>query len=127
MDLSFPVLFRKERAKLGVAKLKILNTVYDLTVTEREIINQLDVTYNQLLNLHSVIGRQHEMIANYERLLASEILNLEQGESDLFKINLQQEKLIQTQTKWLRMISEFEKQKAHLYWAAGSSNLTAPE
>jgi len=51
-------------------------------------------------------------------------MNLEQGESDLFKINVQQEKLIQSQTKWLKLLAEFEKQKAYLYWAAGTRNLS---
>jgi hypothetical protein len=60
---------------------------------------------------------------NYDRLLRAEILNLEQGESDLFKINIQQEKLIQSQSKWLKLVAEFEKQKAFLYWAAGTRNL----
>ena len=60
---------------------------------------------------------------NYERLLDAELLNLEQGESDLFKINVQQEKLIQSQSKWLKLMAEFEKQKAFLYWSAGARNL----
>ncbi len=123
IDFSFPLFLRKERAKLAVTKLKILNTRYDLTLSEREIINQLSSTYNQLINLQSVMSQQRDMMTNYERLLAGEILNLEQGESDLFKINLQQEKLIQSQTKWLKMMAEFEKQKALLYWAAGTRYL----
>lgn len=120
VDFSFPLFVRKERSKLALAKLKIVNTQYDLTLSEREIVNQLSSTYNQLVILQSVLDQQREMMMNYERLLAAEVLNLEQGESDLFKINLQLEKLIQSQTKWLKMIAEFEKQKALLYWAAGT-------
>lgn len=120
VDLSFPLFLRKERSKLALAKLKIANTQYDLTLSEREILNQLTSTFNQLITLQSVLDQQREMMMNYDRLLTAEILNLEQGESDLFKINLQQEKLIQSQTKWLKMIAEFEKHKALLYWAAGT-------
>ena len=53
----------------------------------------------------------------------AEILNLENGESDLFKINVQQEKLIVSQTKLLKLKAEYEKLKATLYWAAGVRNL----
>jgi hypothetical protein len=67
--------------------------------------------------------QQRDMVRNYERLLEAELLNLEQGESDLFKINVQQEKLILSQTKWLKLLAEFEKQKAYLYWAAGTRKL----
>ncbi|MEQ9414983.1 MAG: hypothetical protein RIF39_14190, partial [Cyclobacteriaceae bacterium] len=80
-------------------------------------------TYNQLINILSIMNQQREMVANYERLLSAEMLNLQQGESDLFKINVQQEKLIQSQTKWLKLLSDFEKQKAYLYWAAGTRHL----
>ncbi len=66
---------------------------------------------------------QRDLVQSYERLLDAELLNLQEGESDLFKINLQQEKLIQTQTKWLKLVAENEKQKAYLYWAAGVRNL----
>jgi outer membrane protein TolC len=63
------------------------------------------------------------MVNNYERLLFAELLNFENGESDLFKINVQQEKLIQSQTKLVKLLSDYEKQKAMLYWAAGVRNL----
>jgi len=120
VDFSFPIFLRKERAKLAQAKLKITTTGYERSLAEREIINELNTTYNALTNLQVTIDQQREMMINYERLLAAELINLEQGESDLFKINLQQEKLIQAQTKWLKLLADFEKQKAYLYWAAGT-------
>jgi outer membrane protein TolC len=123
IDFSFPVFLRKERAKLALAKLKITNTKFEQTITEREIINNLTAKYNALLNMQSVMVSQKQMVDSYERLLEAELLNLEQGESDLFKINVQQEKLIQAQTKWLKLLAENEKQKAELYWAAGTSQL----
>ena len=119
LDLSFPVFLRKERSKLVLTKLKISNAQFEQSMTERQIINNLTRIYNQLTNLQSIMANQNQMVASYERLLEAELLNLEQGESDLFKINVQQEKLIQAQTKWLKLLAENEKQKAQLYWAAG--------
>lgn len=123
VDFSFPIFLRKERSQLAQTKLKLTSTQFELTLTKRAIINELNSTYNQLINLQSIMNMQHDMIANYERLLNAELMNLEQGESDLFKINVQQEKLIQSQTKWLKLLAEFEKQKAYLYWAAGTRQL----
>ena len=120
IDFSFPLFLRKERSKVTLTKLKISNTKLEQSIMERQIINSLNVTYNQLINLQSIMANQHEMVKSYERLLEAELLNLEQGESDLFKINVQQEKLIQAQTKWLKLLAENEKQKAYLYWAAGA-------
>lgn len=123
IDFSFPLFIRKERAKLGQVKLKITNTQWEKSLTERQIINELQATYNTLVNTGIILSQQRDMAINYERLLEAELFNLENGESDLFKINVQQEKLIQSQLKLVKLMSEYEKQKALLYWAAGVRNL----
>ena len=123
VDFSFPIFLRKERSKLALAKLKISNTQFERSLAERQILNDLTATYNQLVTLQSIIGNQQQMVQYYERLLAAELINLEQGESDLFKINVQQEKLILAQAKWLKLLSDNEKLKAQLYWAAGTHRL----
>jgi outer membrane protein TolC len=121
VDFSIPLFLRKERSKLALTKLKITNTQLEQSLTEREIVNGITSTYNQLTNLQPILTNQYQMVQAYQRLLEAELLNLSEGESDLFRINVQQEKLIQSQSKWLKLLSENEKLKAQLYWAAGSS------
>lgn len=123
LDFSMPILIRKERAKLAQTKIKIQGTEYERLQTEREILNQINSTYNQLVNTNQILSQQSSVAENYERLLQAELLNLENGESDLFKINIQQEKLIQSQSKLLKLMAEYEKMKATLFWAAGARNL----
>lgn len=123
LDFSMPILIRKERAKLAQTKIKIQGTEYERLQTEREILNQINSTYNQLVNTNQILSQQSSVAENYERLLQAELLNLENGESDLFKINIQQEKLIQSQSKLLKLRAEYEKMKASLFWAAGARNL----
>lgn len=123
LDFAMPILIRKERAKLAQTKIKIRGTQYERTQTEREIINQINMTYNQLVITNGLLTQQNAMALNFERLLLGELLNLENGESDLFRINVQQERLIQSQSKLLKLKAEYEKMKAILYWAAGVRNL----
>jgi outer membrane protein TolC len=123
LDFSMPILLRKERSKLALTKVKIQSTQYEQTQTEREIVNQVNVVFNQIINTNKILIQQHEVADNYDRLLKAELINLENGESDLFKINVQQEKLIQSQSKLLKLKSEYEKMKATIYWAAGVRNL----
>ncbi len=125
VDFSMPVLIRKERAKLEQTKLKIRSTELERTHTTREIVNQINTVHNQITNTNKIMEHQHAIARHYETLLAAELLNLENGESDLFKINVQQEKLIQSQSKLLKLKSEYEKLKAVLYWSAGLRNLNA--
>ena len=123
LDFSMPILIRKERAKLAQTKIKIQSTQYEQTQTEREIINQINAIYNQIINTSKILLQQTSVAQNYDRLLKAELFNLENGESDLFKINIQQEKLIQSQSKLLKLKAEYEKMKATIYWAAGVRNL----
>lgn len=123
LDFSFPLFIRKERAKLEQTKIKLSSTRFEQSITERQVLNQIDLSFNTLLNTRNMINQLSAMVSNYERILQAEFINLANGESDLFKINVQQEKLIQAQTKYLKMLSEFEKNRALLYWAAGIRNL----
>ncbi len=125
VDLSFPIFLRKERSKLALSKLKIENTQFQRSQSEREIINEVNSTFNELRNTIVIINQQTEVVDLYSRLLNSELLNLENGESDLFKINIQQEKLLQSQSKLLKLTSDLQKQKALLYWSAGVKNLNS--
>jgi len=119
VDLSFPIFIRKERAKLAQTKLKISNTEFDRSFAERQILNQINATFNQIQNSGLVVRQQSDIVTNYNRLLQAELINLENGESDLFKINIQIEKVIQSQSKLIKALGDYEKQKAFLYWAAG--------
>jgi outer membrane protein TolC len=125
LDFSFPLFLRKERGKLAQTKIKIASAQMERSLTEREILTQVNTAYNDVLNSSIILSQQAQMIENYIRLMDAELLNLENGESDLFKINVQQEKLLQGQSKFIKLLSEYEKQKAFLYWAAGVNRLSA--
>jgi outer membrane protein TolC len=119
LDFSMSLWLRKERAKLKMTDLKLLNTDFETRQQERDIENNILKYFNDLTNTVAVLERQALMADSYEKLIQGELLNLQNGESDLFKINIQQEKLIQAREKLLKLEAEYEKQKAYLYWAAG--------
>jgi outer membrane protein TolC len=123
LDFYMPIFIRKERAKLAQTKIKIQSTQYEQTQTEREIINEVNAVFNQIVNTNLILVQQTDVAKNYDKLLKAELFNLANGESDLFKINVQQEKLIESQSKLLKLIAEYEKMKATIYWAAGVRNL----
>jgi outer membrane protein TolC len=124
VDFSIPLFLRKERAKLSQAKLKIASTTFERDLATRQVMNDINTAHNYVLNNGLLLQQQRLMVENYFRLMNAELINLENGESDLFKINVQQEKLFQAQSKLIKVISEYEKQKAVLYWAAAVDPLT---
>lgn len=123
LDFSFPLWLRKERAKLKMTDLKLQNTDLETRQQERDIENTIQKIYNDINNTTVLLNRQDVMAQSYERLMEGELLNLRNGESDLFKINIQQEKLIQAREKLIKLQAEFEKLKAYLFWAAGVAPL----
>ncbi len=125
VDFSIPVFLRKERSKLALADAKITSARLQKLQSQREIINRIRMQFNQYQNSKKIITQQRAITDLYEKLVSAELTNLENGESDLFKINVQQEKLIQAQVKLLKSHSELQKEKVALFWAAG--NIATPK
>lgn len=124
LDFSMPILLRKERSKLAMINLKIRNTSWEIAQQQREIEAAVLVAINEVDNTSKLVLFQKEMVAAYQKLMQGEMLNLENGESDLFKINIQQEKLLQAQLKLAKSQAYYEKNRAYLFWAAGQKNLS---
>lgn len=123
IEFAFPVLLRKQRAKLQQTKLKITDNTLERNYAERRIINEINSQYYKVRITAQMAEQQYLMVEGYRRILQAERLNLANGESDLFKLNIQIDKLIEAQTKWLKLQSEYQKSIAILYWAAGITNL----
>lgn len=119
LELEFPLFLRKERAKLKQTKIKIEQTNYQLSQLEREIVNDIQASYFELDNTQGMLGLMQQAVENYKILLEAELLNLSVGESDLFKINFQQDKLLEAQIKLMKMRATMEKARVSLYWSAG--------
>lgn len=119
VDFSFPIFLRKEKGKLQKNKIKIQSAGYDLEQIKLAIQNSILSKYAET-KMSSNLASQYQSIAsNYDRLLQAEFINLEVGESDLFKLNLQQDKLISSQLKYIENLVKYQKNKAEIYYEAG--------
>ncbi len=119
LNLSVPLFLRKERGKLAMMKLKLQDNELDKIFMERSIVNAVNAQYAALTTMGNMIIQQQNMVANYELIVAAERFNLENGESDLFKINAQLDKLIEARTKLFKLRASYKKDLASLYGAAG--------
>jgi outer membrane protein TolC len=126
IDFEFPLFLRKERGKLNQTRLKQQENAFKTDFRTWEILNEVNSEYAVLVNTDLLIDQQAAMVENYQLILQAEQLNLENGESDLFKINIQLDKLIESETKLLKLRSTYQKSLATLYWQAGLANLVLP-
>lgn len=124
MDFSFPLFLRKERGKLQKTRVYKEQVDLDLLIARQAVQNQILADYNELLTLQTLRSQYQQMSQSYQRLYDAEIINLQNGESDLFKLNIQQNKLLEANIKYLEAYVKFEKQKAQLPYTAGLPELS---
>lgn len=120
VDIEFPLFLRKERAKLRQTRIKVEQNNFQQSYARQQILNDVRGVYFELENGSQMVTLLRQAVGNYERLLEAELFNLETGESDLFKINFQQDKLLESQIKLIKQYVMVEKAKAQLFYAAGS-------
>jgi outer membrane protein TolC len=118
-DFSFPIFLRKERGKLQKTQLKIQENELYRNQIRQEIRNGISATYYEIITNQRLSSQFQSMAENYFRLLEAEFLNLETGESDLFKLNIQQDKYIESQLKYLKTLTKYQKSKAAILYDAG--------
>lgn len=119
LRFDFPLLLRKERGKLQLAKLKIQDAEYGLQQKRLEIANKIGAYYNELENLLRQIRLTEDNVGNYQALLDAEIEKFGLGESSIFLINSREQKLIDAQLKLAALRGKFFKNRIGLEWAAG--------
>ncbi|WP_176723353.1 TolC family protein [Roseivirga misakiensis] len=119
VNFGIPLFLRKERSKLRQTQIKIKQTGYELNLQEREIVNEIQASYFELETTQQALVSQNESVDLFKRIFELELLNLDLGENDLFKINFQLDKLLEAQTKLIKMRTDMEKARVILYWSAG--------
>lgn len=123
LGFELPIFLRKERAKVQQVDIKLQENKLKQDLNTLKILNEIRASYNELINTAQLISRQSEMVQNYQILVDAERLNLANGESDLFKLNGQLDKLLDSQFKLVKENARYQKLLAQLYWASGIENL----
>lgn len=124
LDFSFPLYLRKERGNLEKTRVYKETMAFDMMQVRQEVRAQVASTYAGLLTNQKLEQQYESLSNNYETLLQAEMLNLETGESDLFKMNVQQDKFIQARLKYLEAKVKLEKMKAQLPYEIGLPDLS---
>lgn len=122
-DVSYPLLLRKERGKLGMVKTKIFQNNLEIQQSQRDVGVDIQTSFNEMQTLESQIRVQKAMVENYDKLRKAEIRKFENGESSLFLINSRESKLIEGLIKLASLESKFQKARSSLLYSAGKNPL----
>ena len=113
--VSLPLLFRKERGDLKLAKFKLQDAQFDLDNAEIAIKNKIVALYRELESFETQNLLIDDIVINYATLLAAEERKFSFGESSLFLINSRENKLIDSELKQIEVENKFYTAKAKLF------------
>jgi outer membrane protein TolC len=119
LTFGFPLFLRRERGRLDLAKLQIMNTEFGLEQRRLDINNLIYAQFNELDNLRQQIGIAIANVRGYRDLLNAEIMKFDLGESSIFLINTREQQLIGSELKLAELRGKFFKSLIALEWAAG--------
>jgi outer membrane protein TolC len=114
------LLLRKDRAKLTLTKIKLLEADYFLQQTQREVNAFIKSGINEVTTNLSQIAIQNNVVSNSVKLRNAEKINFDNGESSMFLINSRENSLLNNRIKLFEIISKFQKAKANLYNSIGN-------
>ena len=121
VDFSMPLLFRKERGKLETVRIKQMQNNLELQQVRREINNDIQAAYIDVLNLEKQIQNQQVAVERQTQVLRADEQRFSIGETQLFQLNMRESKLNELKVKLESMKSKYEKAKATLLFSAGLS------
>ncbi len=119
VDIGIPLRLSEGRGGYRLAKLKILETNYALSLQQQEIENKVKFYYNELTGLQQQVKIYNAAYINYQTLFRGEDVRFKAGESSLFLLNIRENKVLEALQKLIELKTKFFKTQAAVQWAAG--------
>ena len=110
VGFEMPLLLRRERGELGLARLRLTDAELGLERERLRIRNTIGQRDNELATLNGQVDLGQSMVSNYRRLLAGENSRFALGESSLFLLNRREVSLIDSRIKLVTL--EAKRRKA---------------
>lgn len=119
VHLVQPIFLRKDRAKLQLSKIKIQQTKFEQTYTQKSLENSIKQSVNEITNYQNIFNMQNQMYQAAAKLYEGEKSKFEVGEATLFYLNVRQTKMLDSQIKTINYYCKFQKAIAQLNWLCG--------
>lgn len=114
VNFSYPLFLRKERADIGINKLKQQENNWLFNFKTTETSNKLQAAFTELNLLVSQSNDMKNIYSFYTQLYDAEKTKFINGESSVFMVNARESKLIESEIKWYELMLKYN-QKIALY------------
>lgn len=119
VEFSMPVFLRKERGALELAKLKISDAELELVAKQAAFNYKAIAALNNVETTQQQITLYARTVNDYLKLLNGERKMFEAGESSLFMVNSRESGFINTQLKYIQLLTKNHKASLELNYAIG--------
>jgi len=119
IDIGMPLRLSEGRGAYRIAKLKITETNYAISLQQQSIENKIRNYYNELMGLQQQVNIFEQAFINYQTLFRGEDTRFKEGESTLFLLNTRENKVLETLQKLTELRAKFYKTQVAVQWAAG--------
>ncbi len=103
VNFSMPLLLRKERGELKLAKIKVQDQELKLRLKRQQLLAKMNSYRIKTNGLIDQSNTYNNAVIGYEMLLKNEEVKLESGESSLFKITLREIKMFKAKLKLIEL------------------------
>lgn len=119
IDIGMPLRLSEGRGAYKMARLKITETNYAISLQQQSIENKIRSYYNELTGLQKQINIYEQAYINYLTLFRGENTRFKAGESTLFLLNTRENKVLEALQKLTELKAKFYKTQVAVQWAAG--------
>jgi outer membrane protein TolC len=119
VEFNMPIFLRKERGELELAKLKINDAELELVAKQAAINYKAIAALNSLETTQQQITLFAKTVSDYSKLLNGERRMFNAGESSLFMVNSRESGYINTQLKYIQLLTKNHKASLELDYAIG--------
>lgn len=106
VQFEMPILLRKERGDLQLAKLKVQDEQLSFATNQVYIQAKIEQAKNDFLNAQSQVQIYEQTVLDSKTLFEAEKQMFEQGESSLFLVNARELAYIQSKLKFLEVLTK---------------------
>lgn len=123
LDFSFPLFIRKQRADVGLNKIKQQENSLFFELKKIEVTNKLQAVFNELNVLIKQTTDMGNIYSYYLRLYDAERTKFINGESSVFMVNARESQLIESELKWYEFMVKYARKKAVYNYLSGQKPL----
>ncbi|MFN8280239.1 MAG: TolC family protein [Saprospiraceae bacterium] len=118
-----PIIFRKERADVNIAKLKLQDLSYEQSLKVAQQSYKINTAFNEWVTATDQVNLTGQIRIRSEKMLEGEKKLFTLGESSLFMINQREQDFINSNLRYYEAVIKNRLAEIRTYYQAGTLNL----